>query len=255
MTSTGGDNRNAIILWLPLPDLAAALVPGLFALPSHRLQGRQSGSTLRRWERAPRLLHDRTTPRKRRDAFRESRPSGKRDRSEDAARLQIASGSTSTFRGTFFSALEVQKSSIRGRGRRGGSSAPAGRAPSPQLTRLDIANVRSGLTWLLALAVEAISAFGLFAITPRGSAGPAFSAQQGCGAAKPSWRLARPGHETSAVLVTARLLAPLGSEHEKHGRDHLFVGQKGGTGNRPSRAPSRWRRQKPRKQRPDRRSR
>jgi len=49
----------------------------------------------------------------------------------------------------------------------------AGRDPDPQahaindLTGVDISHVRSALTWLLALAVEAISAFGLFAITRR----------------------------------------------------------------------------------------
>jgi hypothetical protein len=51
--------------------------------------------------------------------------------------------------------------------------AGAGTEPDPQaraitqLTGLDIASVRSGLAWLLAIAVEAISAFGLFAITRR----------------------------------------------------------------------------------------
>ena len=69
---------------------------------------------------------------------------------------------------------------------RQGREAGAGRETDPQahaiahLTRLEIDTVRSGLTWLLALAVEAISAFGLFAITrrvrraaPSGQHGPA----------------------------------------------------------------------------------
>ncbi len=51
--------------------------------------------------------------------------------------------------------------------------AGAGKEADPQarviasLTGLDMSGVRLGLSWLLALAVEAISAFGLFAITPR----------------------------------------------------------------------------------------
>jgi len=64
--------------------------------------------------------------------------------------------------------IERLKAEVR-RGREAGAgreSDPQARAIT-QLTGLDAASVRSGLTWLLALAVEAISAFGLFAITRR----------------------------------------------------------------------------------------
>jgi len=65
-------------------------------------------------------------------------------------------------------AIERLKTEVR-RGREAGAASetdPQAHAIT-QLTGLDAASVRSGLTWMLALAVEAISAFGLFAIARR----------------------------------------------------------------------------------------
>ena len=68
----------------------------------------------------------------------------------------------------------------------------AGRAADPQLgeiaraTGIDLLRVRSGMNWLLAIAVEAVSCFGLFAIAWQRQAGRA--AAKGADANTP-WRL------------------------------------------------------------------
>jgi hypothetical protein len=65
-----------------------------------------------------------------------------------------------------------------------------------QLTGLDPALVRSGLTWLLAFAVEAISAFGLFAISRRRSDAAAHAGAHADAqplAPGPGWRLLNAG--------------------------------------------------------------
>ncbi len=102
--------------------------------------------------------------------------------------------------------IERLNAQIR-KGREGG----AGKESDPQaraiahVTGIEIANVRSGLTWLLALAVETISAFGLFAITRR----PAASASQHhAPRPRPAWRLARRllRHHRTAPAAGWRLL-------------------------------------------------
>jgi hypothetical protein len=70
----------------------------------------------------------------------------------------------------------------------------AGREADPQLGEiaraagLDILRVRSGMNWLLAIAVEAVSCFGLFAIAWQRQAGAARRAKAEPDGAKP-WRL------------------------------------------------------------------
>ena len=177
MTSTG-DNRNAI-LDAAIADLAAA-ESRFVALPSHRLQGVVEAEIAvlqkdRSWDSTS-ACKDATLPASR--AF--------------CKRIETLRGELAIAKehATLSATLERLKLEIKQRreGGAGKETDPQARAIT-QLTGLDIANVRSGLTWLLALAVEAISAFGLFAITPRGSAGPAFSAQQAAERQSP-WRLA-----------------------------------------------------------------
>ena len=61
---------------------------------------------------------------------------------------------------------DIRKAKDAGAGR---ESDPQAKAIA-QLAGLDAAHVRAALAWLLAIVVEAISAFGLFAITRRGAA-------------------------------------------------------------------------------------
>jgi hypothetical protein len=70
----------------------------------------------------------------------------------------------------------------------------AGREADPQLGEiaraagLDILSVRSGMNWLLAIAVEAVSCFGLFAIAWQPPPGASRAAKEERDAAKP-WRV------------------------------------------------------------------
>jgi hypothetical protein len=99
----------------------------------------------------------------------------------------------------------------------------AGREADPQLGEiaraagLDILRVRSGMNWLLAIAVEAVSCFGLFAIAwarePRASG--AMQAGEPAGSSKP-WRLVNPKEARSAAtLLQAPARKPKGSAARK----------------------------------------
>jgi hypothetical protein len=92
----------------------------------------------------------------------------------------------------------------------------AGREADPQLGEiaraagLDILRVRSGMNWLLAIAVEAVSCFGLFAIAWHRRAGGAGQAKAETDGAKP-WRLVS-GEE----IIPARPLLRLPARMEEH---------------------------------------
>jgi hypothetical protein len=88
----------------------------------------------------------------------------------------------------------------------------AGREADPQLGEiaraagLDILRVRSGMNWLLAIAVEAVSCFGLFAIAwQRGERGTK-PAKAEAGNVKP-WRLVE-GAEVASMRPVLRLTGP-----------------------------------------------
>lgn len=93
-----------------------------------------------------------------------------------------------------------------------------------QLTSLEAATVRSGLTWLLALAVEAISAFGLFAITRRSPRAATLPALQTAAPVLPEprddpgrpWRLVNP---QGPVPAAARSLLPHAAAKVRPPRD------------------------------------
>jgi len=155
LTSTR-DSRKAV-LDAAVAGLAAAEAR-LAALPAHRLQGVIDAEIAaskkdRIWD-ATLGCTDATLPTSREFCKRIDHLSGERAVAAKAAVLATA--------------IERLKVEVRR-----GSEAGAARESDPQahaitqLTGLDAASVRSGLTWLLALAVEAISAFGLFAITRR----------------------------------------------------------------------------------------
>jgi hypothetical protein len=96
--------------------------------------------------------------------------------------------------GTLAGRIDSLKADIR-KAREAG----AGREADPQaraiarLASLDAAHVRAALAWLLALVVEAISAFGLFAITRR--------RREGRGAGHEPWRLVSRGDAAAALSV------------------------------------------------------
>ncbi|MFZ1104218.1 MAG: hypothetical protein WAN86_15470 [Hyphomicrobiaceae bacterium] len=83
----------------------------------------------------------------------------------------------------------------------------AGREADPQLGEiaraagLDILRVRSGMNWLLAIAVEAVSCFGLFAIAgARAPRAAVMQAEEPAGSGKP-WRLVNPKEVRSAATL------------------------------------------------------
>jgi hypothetical protein len=86
-----------------------------------------------------------------------------------------------------------------------------------RLTGLDDSSIRSGLAWLLALAVEAISCFGLFVVLRR-------QRSDGPDTNRP-WRLVRQDIETPAIIAArGRQLPPrpmrsinASGEHRRHG--------------------------------------
>jgi len=153
------DGRKAA-LDTAVADLATAEAR-LAAQPAHRLPGVIDADIAalkkdRIWD-ATRGCTDATLATSRDFCKRIDRLSGERAVAAEGALLAAA--------------IERLKNEVR-RGREAG----AGRETDPQshaitqLTGLDAASVRSALTWLLALSVEAISAFGLFAITRRKAA-------------------------------------------------------------------------------------
>lgn len=85
----------------------------------------------------------------------------------------------------------------------------AGREADPQLgeiaraTGADLLRVRSGMNWLLAIAVEAVSCFGLFAIAWQRGTKPAKTEAEN---AKP-WRLVE-GEEVASMRPLLRLTGP-----------------------------------------------
>jgi hypothetical protein len=173
--TTKRDNRNAAHEQATA-DLAATHAR-LAALPSHRLSGVIEAEFAayrkdRLWDRAA-ACTDATLPASREFCKRIDALKGERTVAAEADRLSAK--------------VEHLKLQIE-QARQGG----AGREADPQasaisrLTGVDAALVRSGLTWLLALAVEAISAFGLFAITRRRAPAGRASAPEAAG----PWRLA-----------------------------------------------------------------
>jgi hypothetical protein len=88
----------------------------------------------------------------------------------------------------------------------------AGRAADPQLSEiaraagLDMLRVRSGMNWLLAIAVEAVSCFGLFAIAWQRQATTAQPMKEQAVGAKP-WRLVSE-EEAAAARPLLALAAP-----------------------------------------------
>ncbi len=153
------DNRNSL-----LEDAAAQLATmqmRLSALPAHRLPGVIDADIAaarkdRAWD-ATRGCTLATLPASREFCKRIDQLTGELAVSAEAAALAAT--------------IERLHAEVRQ-----AKEAGAGTEPDPQaraitqLTGLDIGNVRSGLAWLLAIAVEAISAFGLFAITRRAPA-------------------------------------------------------------------------------------
>lgn len=153
MTSTR-DNRNAT-LDAAIADLAAAEARAA-ALPTHRLQGVVEAEiaalrTDRIWDSTS-ACKDATLPASRTFC-----------RQVELLRGELAVAAEHTVLSADIHRLKADVSRERQAGA-GKEADPQARAIA-QLTGLDSATVRAGLTWLLALAVEAISAFGLFAIT------------------------------------------------------------------------------------------
>jgi hypothetical protein len=108
----------------------------------------------------------------------------------DALRGELALAAADTVLTTKIDGLKFKIEQLRARG--------AGREVDPQLGEiaraagLDILRVRSGMNWLLAIAVEAVSCFGLFAIAwAREARAPGATESKPAGSTKP-WRLVHP---------------------------------------------------------------
>ena len=133
-----------------------------------------------------------------------SRDLGKRI---DGLRAELALAAEDNVLTAKIEGLKFKVEQLRARG--------AGREADPQLGEiaraagLDILRVRSGMNWLLALAVEAVSCFGLFAIAWQRVAGRA--AANGADADKP-WRL------VSEEAMRARPLLRLPAREEDRAR-------------------------------------
>jgi hypothetical protein len=108
----------------------------------------------------------------------------------------------------------------------------AGREADPQLSEiaraagLDILRVRSGMNWLLAIAVEAVSCFGLFAIAWQRQAGAARQVKVEPDGAKP-WRLVS-GEEILPAGPPLRLPARAKERTEKPKRTRKANGKSKG---------------------------
>jgi hypothetical protein len=109
----------------------------------------------------------------------------------DALRAELALAATDAVLTEKIDKLKFKIEQLRARG--------AGRQADPQLTEIaraagvDILSVRSGMNWLLAIAVEAVSCFGLFAMAwARESHAPVGREARTAGRTKP-WRLVNPG--------------------------------------------------------------
>jgi hypothetical protein len=171
------DNRNSL-----LEDATAqlaAMQARLAALPAHRLQGVvEADIAAARKDRAWDATQGCT------QATRiESREFCKRI---DLLKGELAVAAEDTALAATIDRLQAQVRQAKEAGA-GNESDPQARAIT-QFTGLDTASVRSGFAWLLAIAVEAISAFGLFAITRREAARPA-KAQRHAHSHR-QWRLA-----------------------------------------------------------------
>jgi len=118
----------------------------------------------------------------------------------DGLRAELALAAADTVLTAKIEGLKFNIAQLRARG--------AGREADPQLGEiacaagLDILRVRSGMNWLLAIAVEAVSCFGLFAIAwarePRTAA--VMQAEEPAGTDKP-WRLVNPKEARSAATL------------------------------------------------------
>ena len=117
----------------------------------------------------------------------------------DGLRAELASAAADAVLTAKIEGLKFKIEQLRARG--------AGREADPQLGEiaraagLDILRVRSGMNWLLAIAVEAVSCFGLFAIAWAREPRAAFvQAEEPAGSSKP-WRLVNPNEARSAATL------------------------------------------------------
>jgi hypothetical protein len=149
----------------------------------------------------------------------------------DTLRAELALAAEDHVLSAKIEGLKFKVQQLRGRG--------AGRAADPQLGEiaraagLDILRVHSGMNWLLAIAVEAVSCFGLFAIAWHRRTGAAGQANAETEGARP-WRLVS-GEE----IITARPLLRLPARVEKHpGPRKTKAGAKAKTGRRARSSPN-----------------
>jgi hypothetical protein len=149
-------------------------------------------------------------------------------------RAELAQAAADTVLTAKIDGLKFRIEQLRARG--------AGREADPQLGEiaraagLDILRVRSGMNWLLAIAVEAVSCFGLFAIAwqrqPRAAA--AMEENDPAGTGKP-WRLvSRTEGVDTGRMLELRARKPKGSAARKA----VQAGRKNGKGAVPKALPS-----------------
>jgi hypothetical protein len=118
----------------------------------------------------------------------------------EGLRAELATAAADAVLSAKIEGLKFNIAQLRARG--------AGREADPQLGEiaraagLDILRVRSGMNWLLAIAVEAVSCFGLFAIAWAGAprAAAILHAEEPAGSGKP-WRLVNPKEARSVVTL------------------------------------------------------
>jgi hypothetical protein len=107
----------------------------------------------------------------------------------EALRAELALAAADTVLTAKIEGLRFRIDQLRGRG--------AGREADPQLGEIaraagvDILRVRSGMNWLLAIAVEMVSCFGLFAIAWQGEPRAAVTEADAASSNARPWRLVR----------------------------------------------------------------